>query len=214
MSTKYCSACKETKSTGDFSKRTRNKDGLCYICKNCINERTRKIRLEDLDRIRERDRKYYADNREKELRRRKIWRKNNPDKITEQNKKQYKKYPERFVERNRKYYEANSEQEKERKRQWRKDNPDKAELKNEALRLQRLERKMELVIAFGDCCHDCKISFPFPYYEYEFHHVAKKDINIGSVILHEWPRLAKEVSKCLLLCANCHKVRHGRETYE
>lgn len=69
------------------------------------------------------------------------------------------------------------------------------------------ERKQQLVDYFGGKCHDCKQSFPLAVYD--FHHVDGKDFGIGTQILnYSWERLYNEVKKCILLCANCHRIRH------
>lgn len=46
----------------------------------------------------------------------------------------------------------------------------------------------------------------------EFHHAdsAKKDSTISNAIRDNWSvkRLLAEVEKCILLCANCHRLAH------
>lgn len=49
----------------------------------------------------------------------------------------------------------------------------------------------------------------------EFHHIdpSKKEIEIGKAASRKWSieRLKKEIKKCLLLCANCHRKLHYNE---
>ncbi len=47
----------------------------------------------------------------------------------------------------------------------------------------------------------------------DFHHPGgDKEINIGDATRQGWSvaRLKKEIAKCVLLCANCHRKRHSR----
>jgi hypothetical protein len=46
----------------------------------------------------------------------------------------------------------------------------------------------------------------------DFHHLENKEIGISKAVRHGWSfvRLFNEISKCSLLCSNCHRV----ETYE
>lgn len=69
--------------------------------------------------------------------------------------------------------------------------------------------KQILVRMFGGICADCKQKFPD--YVFDFHHRNEKkkkfDLSIGGMSLQ---KIAEEVCKCLLLCANCHRERtHG-----
>lgn len=61
----------------------------------------------------------------------------------------------------------------------------------------------------GGKCKKCKGIFPA--YVYDFHHrdPGEKEDTFGSYI-SSWSikRVAKEVAKCDLLCANCHRLEH------
>lgn len=44
----------------------------------------------------------------------------------------------------------------------------------------------------------------------DFHHLHDKDIEIAKLIkLGSMKRLVKEISKCIVLCANCHRKEHN-----
>jgi hypothetical protein len=41
----------------------------------------------------------------------------------------------------------------------------------------------------------------------EFDHVRKKSFNISDAFMKSWDAILKEISKCEVVCANCHKRR-------
>lgn len=70
------------------------------------------------------------------------------------------------------------------------------------------KRKQEMVDAFGGICLDCKLSFPICVFE--FHHLDPKgkDANPSKALSWSKERRDRELSKCVMLCSNCHKIRH------
>ena len=70
-------------------------------------------------------------------------------------------------------------------------------------------RKVEIVKQFGGKCHDC--SGVFPVCAYDFHHLdpTKKDIGISNILRNK-KKMAVELEKCILLCSNCHRIRHWK----
>lgn len=80
-----------------------------------------------------------------------------------------------------------------------------------SLSKRRRKRKLELVAAYGGRCIDCGYS-TFPE-ALQFHHrdPSTKDFGLGS-FSGSLARLIEEAAKCDLLCANCHRIRHARET--
>ena len=77
---------------------------------------------------------------------------------------------------------------------------------NSYTRLRRRTWKWEAVQGHGNKCHDCKGTFPLEVYD--FHHLdpQQKD-NLVSRYKTKAPFL-EEMTKCVLLCANCHRIRH------
>jgi len=60
-------------------------------------------------------------------------------------------------------------------------------------------------------CSRCPMKHPAAI---DFHHVdGDKEISIGNVVKARWSiaRLEKEIAKCILLCANCHRILHAEE---
>lgn len=55
-------------------------------------------------------------------------------------------------------------------------------------------------------CMDCKKSFP--HYVMDFDHLYDKKINVADIVKFCSMRMAKEeISKCEIVCSNCHRER-------
>ncbi len=89
--------------------------------------------------------------------------------------------------------------------QWYRDN---RERRQEAANKRNQQRKKVVVNHFGDKCHDC--GHTYQQCVYEFHHLDpnKKDVNPSKALSWSEDRMWTELSKCIMLCSNCHKVRH------
>lgn len=73
-----------------------------------------------------------------------------------------------------------------------------------------LDRKLKFIEEMGNCCFDCKQSYPREVYD--FHHLDNKVDAISNLLLNASDeRLNLEIKKCVLLCANCHRIRHWTE---
>lgn len=70
------------------------------------------------------------------------------------------------------------------------------------------QRKLAEIQKKGNKCLDCQGSFH--YSVYEFHHLEPehKDFNWTKLRLRKQSDIDAELSKCVLLCANCHRTRH------
>lgn len=88
---------------------------------------------------------------------------------------------------------------------WYKANREK---RQEAANKRNRERKQLVVERFGGICADC--GGAFPQCVYEFHHLdpLQKDWNPSQALTHSLERMWKELDKCVMLCSNCHKIRH------
>lgn len=85
---KTCKKCGEFKGLGEFTRHKGMKDGHINECKDCVNERVKEHRINNLERVRERRKEYYQKNVEH--------------------------YRERSKEYSKEYYQKNVEQVKER----------------------------------------------------------------------------------------------------
>ena len=67
-------------------------------------------------------------------------------------------------------------------------------------------QKAMLLYLMGKSCSDCGHT---DMRVLEFDHVrGEKKFNIGAVLGREsWVRIAKEIEKCEIVCANCHRIR-------
>ena len=56
-------------------------------------------------------------------------------------------------------------------------------------------------------CHDCKENYP--YYMMDFDHLGDKDFNISNFqnYTEKIEIIKKEIEKCDVVCANCHRIR-------
>jgi len=76
---------------------------------------------------------------------------------------------------------------------------------------KKLRLKTRGVELLGGKCSSCGISFEC-IDVYDFHHLdpEKKELNIGQNMVSggKWKTIWKEMSKCILLCSNCHRILH------
>jgi hypothetical protein len=67
--------------------------------------------------------------------------------------------------------------------------------------------KAFVVDYFGDKCFDCGGSFHRACYDVHHLDPSLKDFNVGNVNTIS-DKLIKELEKCVMLCSNCHRIRH------
>lgn len=101
--------------------------------------------------------------------------------------------------------EAFREKKKSVARAWQKNNKPSYNIRRNAL---RRDNKRRLVALLGDKCSKCNISYPDCVYD--FHHVnpEEKDVAPGTLLDATWSKIIEEISKCVILCANCHRILH------
>lgn len=81
-------------------------------------------------------------------------------------------------------------------------------------REDKRNRKLLAIEYLGGKCDTCKEAFHPAVYE--FHHTdpSTKDRDPSKMMALSWERLEKELDKCKLLCANCHRLEHHKRNYE
>lgn len=95
-------------------------------------------------------------------------------------------------------------------RNWAKRNRDKCNEWGRASSIRIRERNHNKLYDFLSMavCEDCDIDNPLVL---EFHHVTDKDYNVAQIMHWSWERILEEINKCIILCANCHRIRTMRE---
>lgn len=73
---------------------------------------------------------------------------------------------------------------------------------------RRLDLKIAILQVFGNKCSKCHGVFPTSVYD--FHHTNAKIKNPSySLDNSSLAAIAEELSSCIVLCANCHRIHHN-----
>lgn len=77
----------------------------------------------------------------------------------------------------------------------------------------RKQNKLKAIAFLGGKCSSC--GGIFHHSAYDFHHILpeKKEKAIGLLLWAAWDVIVQELTKCALLCANCHRIHHYGEKY-
>ena len=77
---------------------------------------------------------------------------------------------------------------------------------------RRVKHKLKAIEYLGGKCAHCGIVSEHRGI-YDFHHTdsGEKEADPGSLMHYSWERIQQELDKCILLCANCHRIEHGKE---
>ena len=80
----------------------------------------------------------------------------------------------------------------------------------DSVQKRRKELKLKAILYKGGKCERCNYSKCYD--ALDFHHLDPntKEFGISKVSTPSWDRLKKEVDKCILLCANCHREEHAK----
>jgi hypothetical protein len=74
-------------------------------------------------------------------------------------------------------------------------------------------RKVKLLEYKGNECEKCGIKYDGTNAAiFHFHHLRDKTLSLGNKLTAKaWKTLIEEADKCILLCANCHELKHSKE---
>ena len=82
---------------------------------------------------------------------------------------------------------------------------------------KRVDLKTRAVEYKGNKCADCGQTYH--QCQYDFHHLNEdrnnnKDKTIGHMThaCKPWDKIQQELDQCVMLCANCHRLRHFEES--
>lgn len=117
----------------------------------------------------------------------------------------YEKNKERISQYNKKKYLEKRETLIAYQKEYRQKNREKLYQRDKLKRRERLLKAIELL---GGKCSKCWETYDPVCYD--FHHTdpSQKDFTIGENMSVGEERFFTEVSKCVLLCANCHRITH------
>ena len=74
----------------------------------------------------------------------------------------------------------------------------------------RTKRMLDYIHYLGGQCKDC--SYSKCSRALNFHHLGGKELGIGGMsFLPKLEEMQSELDKCILLCSNCHQIRHEKE---
>lgn len=77
---------------------------------------------------------------------------------------------------------------------------------------RRFELKQKCVEYLGGKCIKCGYDKCIAALEFDHRNPKEKEFHFSGKHCLSWERLKKELDKCDLLCANCHRERHWNET--
>lgn len=74
---------------------------------------------------------------------------------------------------------------------------------------QRRDKKAKAVQEFGATCAHCKHTFPDAVFDFHHRDPLTKDVTPAKLFMCSDKRIKDELSKCIMLCANCHRIEHS-----
>lgn len=82
------------------------------------------------------------------------------------------------------------------------------ECRKQTTQERRIESKRRAVEYLGGACADCGLVSEHQCV-YDFHHLdpSQKDFSLGANY-RSFESAKSELDKCVLLCSNCHRIRH------
>lgn len=121
---KTCTKCGETKPLDEFYRHKGKADGVQSECKECKRERQRRYYEENRDKVLDYQRRYREENPEKVREYERRYYKRSRNTILERDRQRYWRNRDKELEKNRRYYVENREKELERGRRHREENRD------------------------------------------------------------------------------------------
>jgi len=188
---KECPKCKTYKEDVEFHKNSSSKNGLSSYCKVCRHNM-------------DKERQLYFDQR-KDIKKSYDQERQNNDRevINEQHRQYYRRNKEQIKIKHKDYYDSNKD------------------IINDKKRISHIETSYQIFLLKdkfirlkgGECEHCGLIYDIYNYPSFEFHHIDPKikefEISRMGLSAHSYEKQREEISKCLLLCSNCHRILHS-----
>jgi hypothetical protein len=74
----------------------------------------------------------------------------------------------------------------------------------------RRETKLRAIGLFGGACYGCERTYPAAVLQFHHRDPAAKEFAMSTDgIYRRWEKIARELAKCVMLCANCHAEIHA-----
>lgn len=90
----------------------------------------------------------------------------------------------------------------------RKEDPTLHAAYNKFQRDRHRSAKQRAVEYLGNACADCGGTFHQSVYDFHHKDVTAKEFAPSYALLLKWDKVKAELDKCVMLCANCHRLRH------
>lgn len=178
-------------------------------------ERSRKWREENPERYKEYHKQYRLNHKDKVAETVQRWKEANPDKVAQYNHVTYLNHKDKVNNASKEWREANREATQESHRNWNHRNKETLKVGQQRLRTTRRLVLDRIKIQIGCCNPSCGWGKPFESCDLDFHHVnqADKCKSVSGMVGGSIAKLAKEIRKCTVLCAVCHRrVTYGELT--
>lgn len=82
-------------------------------------------------------------------------------------------------------------------------------------RARAVEKKIKAINYKGGCCHQCGLSLEDSHHSvFDFHHLdpSEKEHHPSDLVKNsKWADIQNEIDKCILVCANCHRIIHHKQ---
>lgn len=143
----------------------------------------------------------------------------NKDRVREYNKAYYNKHKQELLEKSSLYYQENRKDIISRVSDYKKRNPDKVReviQKNKGKYTKRVlqrrkENKVSAILSKGGKCEVCGLEYNGSNAAcFDFHHTdpLQKEWDPSTALRLSKIKMEEELSKCKLVCANCHRLAH------
>lgn len=97
---------------------------------------------------------------------------------------------------------------KNKRLKWAKNNRDKV---NKDQQDRKQNNKIKSIRYCGSKCTRCNLEYNGKNASvFDFHHLnpQHKEFKPSDLMRYQWDVIEKEINKCVLLCANCHRLEH------